>query len=322
MLAARGEPRLFPLGMPANYPILDVSRWTQESPEPQGQKKKVWLVDPDSNELWLFRYPRQVGEAWAEKIAEQVAEKLRLHHAVYKLAIYQGTTGAMTRDFTARRTSGGPDLSRWPLIHGNVVLQAFFPNYQRNAVRSKSHTLARILSALRTNLFSPPPTPDLPECQSAAQAFLGYLMFDVLIGNTDRHHENWGVQVGQVHPQPLLRLAPTFDHASSLGRNLSDEQRERCLCDGRMDQFCSHGRSRIFDSFQRRIRVRDLFLEASRTMRVAARAWLRHLASVPLCDLLGTIDPVPDLLMGPTAKRFCRSMLESNRRFLLSLNLA
>ena len=53
--------------------------------------------------------------------------------------------------------------------------------------------------------------------------FVGYLMLDALIGNTDRHHENWGIMTGRGRPQVL---APTYDHASSLGRELSDQKRQ------------------------------------------------------------------------------------------------
>jgi hypothetical protein len=57
-------------------------------------------------------------------------------------------------------------------------------------------------------------------------------MFDILVGNTDRHHENWGVVVERTDGaigQVSTWLAPTFDHASSLGREVSDLKRSRRL---------------------------------------------------------------------------------------------
>jgi hypothetical protein len=38
-----------------------------------------------------------------------------------------------------------------------------------------------------------------------------------------RHHQNWGLILS---PDKKTYLAPTFDHASSLGRNETDENRE------------------------------------------------------------------------------------------------
>ena len=47
-------------------------------------------------------------------------------------------------------------------------------------------------------------------------------MLDALIGNTDRHHENWGILVRRGRGVLLGEVAPSFDHASSLGRELRD----------------------------------------------------------------------------------------------------
>jgi hypothetical protein len=58
------------------------------------------------------------------------------------------------------------------------------------------------------------------------------VIFDVLIGNMDRHHENWGVCENRKYKQQLLfdkkrtidlrYFTPLFDHGSSLMFELSD----------------------------------------------------------------------------------------------------
>lgn len=53
---------------------------------------------------------------------------------------------------------------------------------------------------------------------SAFDCFAGLLVFDALVGNTDRHHENWAI----VEDTGLL--APSFDHGASLGFNASPRQ--------------------------------------------------------------------------------------------------
>lgn len=52
------------------------------------------------------------------------------------------------------------------------------------------------------------------------------LTFDALIGNTDRHHENWGLlhQRTSNLPSPNTRLAPAFDNGTSLGHEFSARQ--------------------------------------------------------------------------------------------------
>lgn len=62
---------------------------------------------------------------------------------------------------------------------------------------------------------------------NAVGLFVGYLVFDTWIGNTDRHHENWAWILHD--NQKDIFLAPTFDHAASLGRELLDSNRIRFL---------------------------------------------------------------------------------------------
>ena len=43
------------------------------------------------------------------------------------------------------------------------------------------------------------------------------LMFDSLIGNTDRHQDNWGFLFTRGRRTPACRLTPLFDNGTSLG---------------------------------------------------------------------------------------------------------
>lgn len=62
--------------------------------------------------------------------------------------------------------------------------------------------------------------------EKARHQFAQYLIFDALICNVDRHHENWGFLRKQVENGYKGRLAPSYDHASSLGRELVDKHTE------------------------------------------------------------------------------------------------
>lgn len=58
----------------------------------------------------------------------------------------------------------------------------------------------------------------------------GYFVLDAMICNTDRHHDSWGLLTGpRAFGGNEYIVAPTFDHASSLGRELQDERREEML---------------------------------------------------------------------------------------------
>jgi hypothetical protein len=80
--------------------------------------------------------------------------------------------------------------------------------------------------------------------------FAEYVVLDAIIGNTDRHHENWGVLRRHLGTRWVSRLAPTFDHASSLGRELVDfgthKSRDSILTDGRIARYSAAGGGGIY----------------------------------------------------------------------------
>ena len=80
------------------------------------------------------------------------------------------------------------------------------------------------------------------------QTLAGYAVLDALIGNTDRHHENWGLLRRREGDglRGILFLAPSFDHATSLGRELLDERRDRFLAENRVGGYAEKGRGAIY----------------------------------------------------------------------------
>ena len=79
-----------------------------------------------------------------------------------------------------------------------------------------------------------------------------YLLLDAVIGNVDRHHENWGILGKDVDGSVKGRLAPTFDHASSLGRELLDtgrgKSRHRILNELGIGRYAERAPGAIFIS--------------------------------------------------------------------------
>ena len=56
----------------------------------------------------------------------------------------------------------------------------------------------------------------ITESFKVQKGFIDILIFDALIGNCDRHSENWGL-VGNTNSDGLKnRLAPAYDNAASL----------------------------------------------------------------------------------------------------------
>jgi HipA-like C-terminal domain len=194
--------------------------------EVMGTKRKFWFQD---NELGscLFKFARlNTGEDWAEKIAAELCLALDLPYARQELGIWQEQRGTVSPEFLTTSEE---------LIHGNDVLYGIAPNYPREERYNMSeHTLAIVLPALTSLEIQIPLNWTSPHLiENAVDTFVGYLLLDAWIGNGDRHHENWGV----VRTQVAIHLAPTYDHASSLGRELLEKDLQKRLQNKTVDSY-------------------------------------------------------------------------------------
>ena len=207
--------------------------WTIED-EAMGSRQKFWYDVPGDQQRWLFKYPRAgTGEHWAEKIAAEVAACLGILHAAVDLAVFRGYRGSVSTSFTHRKR-------RRELSHGNELLAWTRPYDPDKRFGQKDHTLGNIFAALEAVFTTPAGT------TMAKRQLAGYIVLDALIGNTDRHHENWGILLRWAKSGFQGFLAPTFDHASCLGRELSDGKRRARLENETVGDYSERGRGGIY----------------------------------------------------------------------------
>lgn len=221
---------------PEPYPIFEVQPdWVFES-EAMGSKDKFWCRSDDSSD-WLFKYPQpNTGQHWAERIAAEVAQCLDILHARVELAVFQGTRGSASKSFAREGRE---------LFHGNQIMAGYVLGYDPGRrFRQADHTLANIFLALERAFAT------AEGARRAKEGIARYCVLDALIGNTDRHHENWGVLRKRTGRRWFGWLAPTFDHASSLGRELLDEgpgkSRSRLLHERRIGQYAERAPGAVF----------------------------------------------------------------------------
>jgi hypothetical protein len=194
-----------------------------EDAEQMGSKEKFWCKRRGTDERYLLKYPRPTtGEDWAEKIAAELAGRdgLGLPHARVELATFGERAAVLVQDFLQEGER---------LIHGNELLLERDPDYPREMRRVPQHTLTNVFDALESRAVEIPEGLDLLDgVRTAVDLYIGYLVLDILIGNTDRHHENWGIVAKRrADGFRVLSVAPTYDHGSSLGRELRDDERRR-----------------------------------------------------------------------------------------------
>jgi hypothetical protein len=141
------------------------------------------------------------------------------------------------------------------------------------------------------------------------------MVLDALIGNTDRHHENWGLLLTfQNRPRgSQIGVAPSFDHASSLGRELRDERRIELLNNHRIEWYVRKGRGGIFRQATDRRGENPL-----KFVQLAARAYpeffepaLKTVANLPIEDIRQIVRRVPQERASEAAKDFAVAMIIS-----------
>ena len=270
-----------------------------------GTKDKFWFRRPEAPEPpWLFKYPRPgSGEHWAEKVAAEVAARLEIPYAAVELAEVYAAPGEPAPARGSVSQSFATPGRR--LHHGNQILSRLIVGYDPDLPRfqQSKHTFGNILTCLDT-LWN--------EAAANLQAkvrFARYLLFDALVGNTDRHSENWGVLLDENNE--AVDLAPAFDHASSLGRELLDPRREQLLSGHRVGAYSEKGRGGIYwaESDSRGSSPLQLFRLAAREYPALFRPALRQLPSVGRAELPGIVGRVPDDWMTPPARRFASELL-------------
>ena len=233
--------------------------------ENRGSRKKYWLPIDGERDLWLLKFPRPhrgQGEHWAEKIAAEVGHLVGIDCARvdlarsgdelaticegfdptiwydywYEFGEFPSEIGLLGADEVEKTPPSLSSLSKYSeLLHnlgpvfwpGSLVLasaiQEYDPEtteigYALHSVKNIQHAIANVVRMNRVdeNTLS----------DALLSKLYSYFLLDGLIGNTDRHHDNWMLKYENRTGNGELTVAPSFDHGSSLGRQLSDKSRQ------------------------------------------------------------------------------------------------
>ncbi|HMG42441.1 MAG TPA: HipA domain-containing protein [Acidimicrobiales bacterium] len=280
--------------------IIDVSGWPPAREEQLGTKPKQWLARPSDGGLWLWKEstwnvgkggdPYRKGDDWSERIACEVGRALGIPVAEVELASHHGRLGVVSRRFV--NSSEG-------LVHGNELLAQ-----QNDPCSAPTYTVGTVMSVL-SDVAPPDDHHALP---TAIDWFAGYLVLDALVGNTDRHIENWGVIRRTGDPD---RLAPSFDHASSLGFLLDDDQRAELLEGRDINRTVQAFASRTRTKFDDRPHTADAALDLLAQLDPETRQhWITRVTSLESID--DVLHRVPASSMSETARAFASSLYQEN----------
>lgn len=294
--------------MPEPYPITRIQPEWLAVREHMGTRRKFWYQDPAGQTEWLFKYPRpNTGEYWAEKIAAEVAVRLGIPCARVELAADNGHRGSTSQSFLSPSEE---------LVHGNQLLKWTLDGYDPDLRFGQSeHSLGNIWRCL-DRLFVEPKAAEL-----AKMRFAEYLVLDAVIGNTDRHHENWGLVRKRHEDGWIGRLAPSFDHASSLGRELLDGKRTGRLETDTVGDYVVRGRGAIYRGAnpKRAPGPLELVRRSLPTLLPYIARPLTRLATLRDSHVSNLIHRIPVHWMSRPARDFAATLIRYSRDRLLDL---
>ena len=295
------------------FPIIEISADSITGDEQLGSKPKFWFVRNEKR--WLFKERRpNTGEDWAEKVASDIARHIEVDAAEVELAACADRIGCASKMFVEKGEN---------LLHGNEILAGQITGYDRNKKQHHcDHTLSNIVSAVQQLLGNP------TIHERVLQVLASYMVLDALIGNTDRHHENWGFLMRYERKSPRdsiarLRVAPSFDHASSLGRELLDERRSRILRESGIGRYASSGCGGIYlaSTDKRGANPIKLIEFGVQHYPQYFRPVLQRLKTIPVGPVIAFVDEIPAERISETGRTFVKALLEYTYPTLLGLAL-
>lgn len=245
--------------------IIDDGWLTQPWYNTGGTREKKYLISPDEKFYYFKKseYKPANGsipekyykyEFWSEIIAYEVGRSLGFNVLKYDIAIEKDIVGCICE------TMINSEIEE--LIEGLTYLQGNIMSFNPALKESrKTYTFQLIESTF--NSF---------QLRSFFPDFIKMLVFDALIGNGDRHQENWAIicrytpftkllhdvlnqkeAIRNFHALQHARLSqqrerffsPLYDNGSSLGRELSEERISEMLDKDLILDYVSRGKSEI-----------------------------------------------------------------------------
>lgn len=189
------------------YEIIDVTEWEKGISYLKGSKDKEELIDPTSKKQVMFKEPalnpdgltKESGDNWSEKLSSEVAKAAGIN--VHDVEL--GKLGEQYGVIIYFSLEVGKEILHEGLEY--ISIDGFDPE------KRGGYSFQLIEEILKN------------ENDEFLAGFIDILVFDALIGNTDRHCENWGIIEAEDGGK---RLAPAYDNSSSLAREYHSNEKK------------------------------------------------------------------------------------------------
>lgn len=162
--------------------LYDITNWNEQSWWNTGgtRDKKIYL-SPEDGDLYYFKQSFKKGqrnyihEFWSEIIASEIGVMLSLDILIYDIAVRGEVVGCISKSMINSASE--------ELVEGGKYLQAFDNTFNPENIKLRhQYNFELITNSLIAF-----------KKEKHLQDLITTIVFDALIGNSDRHQENWAI---------------------------------------------------------------------------------------------------------------------------------
>lgn len=285
------------------YPIYRIDpemRMDDEDRQIQvkGFLTKFWVNHPQLRES-LVKLDRPYGKNWTEKVAYEIGKHMKLPVTRYELAIlsesFEQNANALGIITTNYKQDDLDYQESEEVIFQQLGRYPYNFNEETNLIT-------------QNNLDLPPNYQPPDNINDGLDLWTGYVIFDGLIANQDRHGKNWEIALDS---NGNKSLAPLFDNGMSLGMTIAG----RLATEPNLTpQKYMTTQTSYFNEYHR-----DLVRKVIDLRPLAGATWLRQASRLTPNTIDEIIDSVPDSYITTTERGFAKDLVKYNRQDFLRL---
>ena len=261
----------------------------------KGSRAKKLVIDQNGQKAF-FKYEGKdylVSEAASEKMSYEIAKVLGYQCARIELAKdKEGVIGVLNYLFIEPGNEEHIDAVAYLNIHDDE--------------RSKYYTISNIkktLDELDKSLF---------------KDFIKIMVFDALVGEQDRHEENWGIDI----INGKYKISPLYDNGCNLLRNFRNEEYAQTYYDGKKDfgAYIRKSKTIIYkEDLPKQYKHFELIEYLNKSYHNLLCEEVKNLKKLTSNIIEEIVQKIPDELLTERHKKFIIIYLKTRKEILLDI---
>lgn len=270
-------------------------RFIQDESIVRGSRKKMLAIN-NKLEIAMFKYERDdydCSEACSEKLAYEIAKVLGYDCAKIELAVDNDNQIGVLNYYFSDSDESHTDIVAY--LNKNIK--------ERNNYYTISN-IKNVLDSINTSLF---------------KGFIKIMLFDALIGEQDRHEENWGI----TEKKGKSFISPLYDNGDSLLREFKNPVNARKYYDGIKDfnAYINRSQTLIYkEDKKNKYKHFELIKYLYDNFPQDILPEINNLTKLTDEIIEELVDKIPNELLTDEHKKYIITYLKKRRDILLNIN--